>query len=72
MPVEETQTADLVVEALRAIDTATLQRVADETGIAERTLWRWRRDGNVPPAKRRPLERALGLSSFPRARDATA
>lgn len=53
--------ADHLLEALRAIDTRTLQVVAVETGIGETTLWRYRRAGAIPPSRRRPLERALGL-----------
>lgn len=60
MPVEETQ--DELVEALRAIDTATLQAIARELGIGERTLFRYRTGAyRIPSAKRLPLERALGL-----------
>lgn len=57
MPVESE-----IVEALRAIDTRTLQVVAAETGIGETTLWRYRRAGVVPALRRRPLAKALGLT----------
>jgi hypothetical protein len=70
MPVEEREHRAAVVEALKSIDTATLQAIARETGFGERTLWRYR-DGEstVPAARLLPLARALGLSSK-RPRDA--
>jgi transcriptional regulator with XRE-family HTH domain len=70
MPVEEIQTAE-IEEALRAIDTATLQAIAEELGVSEATLWRYRRGAIIPIVRRPALARALGLSSRPkRARDA--
>lgn len=57
MPVEYAE----IVEALRAIDTATVKAVAAETGFGETSIWRYRRGGPIPEARQRPLARALGL-----------
>lgn len=67
MPVEEI-TTDEIVEALRALDTATLQAIAVELGVSEATLWRYRRGAIIPIVRRSVLARALGLSSRPRSR----
>lgn len=70
MPVEEIQVAE-IEEALRALDTATLQAVAVELGVSESMLWRYRRGAIIPVVRRPALARVLGLSSRPkRARDA--
>lgn len=50
-----------VVDALNAIDSPALAAVARETGISERTLWRYRGGGWIPEAKLRVLARALGV-----------
>lgn len=55
----DTQTE--LLEALRAIDSATLQAVARDTGIGESTLWRYRAGAPIPEPRRRVLERALAL-----------
>lgn len=67
MPVEEIQTAE-IEEALRAVDTATLQAIAAELGVSEATLWRYRRGAIIPVVRRQPLARLLGLSSRTRSR----
>jgi hypothetical protein len=51
-----------IVEALQALDSHALAAVAAETGISERSLWRFRgRERAVPERLLIPLGRALGL-----------
>lgn len=61
MPVEE---IEKVVEALCALDTQTLKRVADRVGIDERTLWRYRKGQTRPTlARARLIGETLAVSS---------
>lgn len=64
MSVSRNEEIENPIEALRAVDTETLRRIADETGIDERTLWRYRAGETAPSkARGRILRRALALSS---------
>lgn len=50
-----------VREALQAVDTPTLERIGDETGLSRATLFRYRAGATIRGSKLRPLGKALGL-----------
>lgn len=65
MPVEEGRVRR-IVSALRELDTAGIEAVAEKVEVESRTVWRWRAGTMKPSGKKRiaRLERALDLSPW--------
>ncbi len=51
--------SDRLPVLLNEISYLTLNELADELDISRQTLWRWRREGKVPPGLRDRRNRAL-------------